>query len=79
MVTDNKYLINLASFIKQKRLSTGLSLNKFSFEYELESSTISRYELHKRVPKLDVLSKIAKIYGQSLAEFLTEFENEYND
>lgn len=68
---------NISSYIKQRRIETGLSLNEFAFNNELEPATLSRYENGKRAINLMNLVKIANGFNLSLAEFLTEFESKY--
>ncbi len=65
---------NISSYIKQRRLEKGLSLNEFCFENGLEPATLSRYENNKRGITLLNLVKIAKGFNQTLAEFLADFE-----
>ena len=65
---------NISSYIKEKRLETGLSLNEFAFNNDLEPATLSRYENGKRAINLMNLVKIANGFNQTLAEFLTDFE-----
>lgn len=65
---------NISSYIKQRRLEKGLSLNEFCFENEIEPATLSRYENGKRGISLLNLVKIANGFGQSLSEFLADFE-----
>lgn len=75
-ITNMEYFKKLGLYIKNKRLETGLSLNKFCFEHEIEPNTLSRYENAKREPKLSYIIKIAQAFEQTLAEFLTDFEKE---
>lgn len=72
-----QYYKNISSYIKERRLKQGLSLNEFCFENGLEPATLSRYENGKRKINLPNLVKIAKGFNQTVAEFLTEFENTY--
>lgn len=71
-----RYLKKLARFIKKKRMSTGLSINQFAAEYDLQCSSLCRYELGQREPKISALISLAKVYDQTVAEFLSEFEKE---
>lgn len=64
----------IGNFIKQKRIKLGLSLNKFAVECDVDSAIISRIENSKQSIKLSTLEKIAAKFGQTPAEFLTEFE-----
>ena len=68
------YTQKLLKYNKIKRDKLGISLNKFCFEAEIETSTLSRYESGKRKLSFDVLIKIAKFYNQTPAEFLADFE-----
>lgn len=70
------YFEKLGLYIKKRRLETGLTLNKFCFENEIGPNTLSRYENGKREPKLSYVAKIANGFGQTLGEFLVEFEKE---
>ncbi len=72
-----QYYKNIYSYIKERRLKTGLSLNQFCFENDLEPATLSRYENGKRSINLFNLVKIANGFNQTLSEFLADFENEY--
>lgn len=73
-----QYYKNISSYIKEKRTATGVSLNEFAFNNDLEPATLSRYENGKRAINLLNLVKIANGFNQTLAEFLTEFENKYS-
>ena len=67
----------LGKFIKNERLKTGLSLNRFAIESEVDSAIISRIENLKQDIKMNILLKIAHGFGYTPAEFLTKFEEEY--
>jgi len=69
---------NISLYIKERRLATGLSLNEFAFNNDLEPATLSRYENGKRAINLMNLVKIANGFNQSLAEFLANFEAKYS-
>lgn len=73
-----QYYKNISSYIKEKRTATGVSLNEFAFNNDLEPATLSRYENGKRAISLMNLVKIAGGFNQTLAEFLKEFENKYS-
>lgn len=73
-----KYTDKLNEYIKFRREESGLSLNKFCIEAEIETSTLSRCETGKRKISLETLMKIASFYKQTPAEFLTDFER-YNE
>ena len=68
------YTQRLMKYNKFRRDELGLSLNRFCFEAEIETSTLSRYENDKRKLSFDVLIKIARFYNQTPAEFLADFE-----
>lgn len=71
---------DIHTYIREKRLKQGLSLNEFCFNNEIEPATLSRYENGKRKISLHNLSKIANGFNQTPGEFLTEFEqNQIND
>jgi transcriptional regulator with XRE-family HTH domain len=72
-----QYCKNISSYIKERRLEKGISLNEFCFESELEPATLSRYENGKRKINLPNLVKIANGFNQTVAEFLTDFEKKY--
>jgi len=73
-----QYYKNISSYIKQRRLEVGVSLNEFCFENGLEPATLSRYENNKRGISLINLVKIANGFNQSLSEFLADFERKYS-
>lgn len=75
-IDNMQYLEELKKYIKKKRLETGLSLNKFSIEAEIESSSLSKFENNKRMLSMPYFIKIAKAFDKTLAEFLTEFEKD---
>lgn len=67
----------LGKYIKQRRLESGLSLNKFAVECEVDSAILSRIENLKQDIKMNVLQKIALGFGDTPAAFLTKFETDY--
>ena len=69
-----RYSNRLAEYIRFRREQVGFSLNKFAIEAEMESATLSRNETNVNEVKIDNLAKIAKVYNQSLSEFLKDFE-----
>lgn len=73
-----QYYKNISSYIKQRRLKKGVSLNEFALDNDLEPATLSRYENGKRAINLMNLVKIAKGFNQTLAEFLNDFEKEFS-
>lgn len=73
-----QYYKNISSYIKQRRLEKGVSLNEFALDNDLEPATLSRYENGKRAINLMNLVKIAKGFNQTLAEFLTDFEENFS-
>lgn len=72
-----QYYKNISSYIKQRRLEKGVSLNEFALDNDLEPATLSRYENSKRSINLMNLVKIANGFSQSPSEFLADFEKEY--
>ena len=66
----------LGKFIKDKRLSTGATLNKFAIENEIEPAILSRIENLKQGIKLDVLVKIANGFNTTPSKLLSEFEKQ---
>lgn len=72
-----QYYENISSYIKQRRLETGVSLNEFALDNGLEPATLSRYENGKRGINLLNLVKIANGFNQTLSEFLADFEKRY--
>ena len=64
----------LGTFIKHKRTSMSITLNKFAIENDIEPAILSRIENLKQDIKIGVLVKIAKGFKLSPAEFLSEFE-----
>lgn len=65
----------IGSYIKYRRLKLDKSLNKFSFDINLDSSILSRIENSLQDVKLQALVKIACGFGQTPSEFLKDFEN----
>ena len=63
-------------FIKNKRLLTGSTLNKFAIENDIEPAILSRIENLKQDIKLGILKKIANGFNVTPAELLMEFEKE---
>ena len=64
----------LGKYIKQKRLESKISLNKFAVECEVDSAILSRIENLKQNIKINILEKIAFGFKMTPAEFLTKFE-----
>ena len=65
----------LGKFIKLKRLNTGLSLNKFALETEIDPAILCRIENLKQGIKISSIEKISAYFEQTPSEFLHEFEN----
>lgn len=61
-------------FIKNKRLLSGTTLNKFSIENDIEPAILSRIENMKQDIKIGILVKIAKGFNCTPSELLSEFE-----
>lgn len=51
---------SFATRLKQVRLEKGMTLDEFSKFIGIPAQTINRYELAQRVPKIDVVEKIAE-------------------
>lgn len=64
----------LGLYIKDKRLESGYTLNKFAVECEIDSAILSRIENLKQDIKMNVLQKIASGFKMTPAEFLSDFE-----
>lgn len=64
----------LGKFIKNKRLSAGITLNKFAIDNDIEPAILSRVENLKQDIKIGVLAKITKGFNTTPAKFLSEFE-----
>lgn len=64
----------LGKFIKNKRLHTGTTLNKFAIENEIEPAILSRIENLKQDIKIGVLVKIANGFNMTPSKLLSEFE-----
>lgn len=65
---------DLGKFIKNKRLSTGATLNKFAIDNDIEPAILSRIENLKQDIKIGVLIKIANGFNSTPAKLLLEFE-----
>jgi len=65
---------DLGKFIKLKREQTGLSLNKFALEAEIDPAILCRIENLKQGIKINILESISKALNKTPAELLTEFE-----
>ena len=64
----------LGKFIKDKRLSTGTTLNKFAIENDIEPAILCRIENLKQDIKLGILVKIANGFSTTPSKLLSEFE-----
>ena len=65
---------DLGKFIKFKRQETGLSLNKFALEAEIDPAILCRIENSKQGIKVSILKNISKALNTTPARLLTEFE-----
>ena len=65
---------NLGKFIKLKREQTGLSLNKFALEAEIDPAILCRIENLKQGIKINILENISKALNTTPAGLLAEFE-----
>lgn len=74
---NNKDLFNaVGSVIKRLRQKTGLSVNLFAYEHDLQKSMISRLENGKNEAKLTSLWKIAEALKLKPFELISEIEKE---
>ena len=64
----------LGKFIRYKRKSIGITLNKFAIDNDIEPAILSRVENLKQDIKMGTLTKIARGFDLTPAEFLLEFE-----
>lgn len=69
------YIEDLAKYIKERRIKSNYSLNKFCFDAEIEPASLSRYESGQRKISFEALIKIASVYNQTPSEFLKDFED----
>lgn len=67
---------DIRDFIKEKRISSGKTLNGFAFDAEIDPAILCRIENKKQGIKLEILEKIAKTLGLKMSEFFYEYENE---
>ena len=64
----------LGKFVKQKRISMGISLNKFAQANDIDPAILCRIENLQQNIKLNILVKIAEGFNHTPSEFLKEFE-----
>ena len=64
----------IGKYIRNKRISSHISLNEFAIANDIEPAILSRIETLKQGIKLNVLEKIANGFNLTPAQFLTEFE-----
>ena len=76
MIIEKMQYKELGKFIKSKRLSLGLTLNKFALENDIEPAILSRIENLKQDIKMGVLVKVANGFSKTPSEFLSEFEKD---
>lgn len=62
--------------IKRLRTKTGLSVNLFAYENDLQKSMVSRLENGQNEPKLASLWKIAEALKIKPSDFMKEIEKE---
>ena len=65
----------LGKYIKNKRTSMGITLNKFAIDNDIEPAILSRIENQKQDIKIGILVKISNGFKTTPAKFLSEFEN----
>ena len=64
----------LGSFIRSKSAQINWSQSRLASELGNNSQNISRIERGELSPTLFWITKLAKAFGQSLAEFIVEFD-----
>ena len=67
----------LGNFIREKRKATGITLNKFAIENDIEPAILSLIENLKQDIKMGVWIKIANGFNTTPAKLLTEFEKTF--
>lgn len=65
-------------FIKEKRESRNISLNKFANAAEIDPAILCRIENLKQGIKLNILENISFAFNMTISEFLYEFEKKNN-
>jgi HTH-type transcriptional regulator, competence development regulator len=63
-------------FIHNQRLTLGLTLTKLAAALDIDQSTLSKIENHKRSVPEDLLPKLAKIFKVELRELQKEYYSE---
>ncbi len=66
----------LGIFIKNKRISAGITLNKFAIDNDIEPAILSRIENLKQDIKMGILLKVANGFDTTPSKFLSEFESQ---
>lgn len=64
--------------IKKLREENGLMQQDVCNTLDIEQSTLANYENNRRVPKTDILIKIANYYGVSLDSLVGMTDNRFN-
>ena len=62
--------------IEKRRIAAGLSQRQLSRLVGVQQNTISQYEKGKREPSLEVLIKLADIFGCTIDELVRGEKNE---
>lgn len=75
MIIEKMQYRLIGKYIRNKRISAGISLNNFALANEIDPAILSRIETLQQNIKLNILEKIANGFNQTPAEFLNEFEN----
>lgn len=65
---------NIGKYVKDKRLTQNLTLNRFAFNCGIEPASLSRFENGKSDILLENFAKIANGFGLTPSELLAEFE-----
>ena len=76
LIIEKMQYNTLGKYIKIKRKTAGITLNKFAIDNDIEPAILSRIENSKQDIKMGVLVKIAKGFNTTPAKFLSKFEHE---
>lgn len=64
----------LGNYIRLRRERLGISLNKFAFNSEVNTASLSNFETGKSGISFNTMIKISQGFGQTVGEFITDFE-----
>ncbi|MFA6403488.1 MAG: helix-turn-helix transcriptional regulator [Salinivirgaceae bacterium] len=66
-------ILTFGEYIRELRESTGLPLRKVAAQLDIDPSLLGKIERNSRPPNIEIIKKLADIFGQNENNLITEY------